>query len=115
MVGLKSIPTPRARMCVNRDPDRFMSDIDILHRAFAISDQANNCRVGEETVILDARSGTYFGLDPVGSRIWNLIGQGLLPREACSRIAEEFGVPCNQVENDARSFLEDLEKHGIIS
>jgi len=27
-------------------------------------------RVGEDTVILDLASGTYFGLDPVGARIW---------------------------------------------
>jgi len=32
--------------------------------------------VGDETVILDLASGTYYGLDPVGARIWQLMSEG---------------------------------------
>jgi hypothetical protein len=34
--------------------------------------QQLNC----ETVILDLDSGTYFGLDEVGTRVWQLLAQG---------------------------------------
>ena len=34
-----------------------------------ISPQAMARTVGDETVILDLASGTYFGLDPVGARM----------------------------------------------
>ena len=32
--------------------------------------------VGSEIVLLDLTSGTYFGLDAVGARIWQLIAAG---------------------------------------
>ena len=32
--------------------------------------------VGDETVLLDLESGLYFGLDGVGRRIWESIGEG---------------------------------------
>ena len=35
--------------------------------------------LGDETVILDLASGTYYGLDPVGARIWQLMAEGQTP------------------------------------
>jgi hypothetical protein len=32
--------------------------------------------VGDETVILDLANGTYYGLDPVGARMWQLMSEG---------------------------------------
>ena len=42
-------------------------------------------QVGDETVILDLASGTYFGLDPVGARIWALMGEGKTLAESARR------------------------------
>ena len=33
------------------------------------------CSLGEEAAILHMGSGVYYGLDPVGARIWNLVQQ----------------------------------------
>lgn len=87
---------------------------DILTQHVHVSEQASNCRVGDETVILHAGNGTYFGLDAVGSRIWHLLQEGLSPAQSCARIAQDFGVPLAQVEDDARIFLDDLKRHDII-
>jgi hypothetical protein len=46
-----------------------------LNDTFSVSAQVMARRVGNETVLLDLASGTYFGLDPVGARIWQLIGK----------------------------------------
>jgi len=92
-----------------------MNAIDILALKVDVSDQASNCRVGDETVILHAGNGTYYGLDPIGSRIWQMLQQGLTPAQSCERIATEFAVPLDQVEADARIFLSDLLRHDIIS
>ncbi len=87
---------------------------DILTQHVNVSDQASNCRVGDETVILHAGNGTYFGLDSVGSQIWQLLQQGLTPAQSCARIAHDFEVPLAQVEQDARIFLDELMRHDII-
>ena len=46
--------------------------------------------VGEETVILDLATGTYFGLDPVGARIWELMSEGRTLAEICDQMLEEY-------------------------
>ena len=44
--------------------------------------------VGDETVILDLTSGTYFGLDPVGARIWQLLTEGKSLSAVCDAMLE---------------------------
>lgn len=87
---------------------------DILSRKFACSPDAFESAVGDETVILHVVNGTYYGLDPVGTRIWALINQGLSPPEICQALASEYGVALTMIENDVREFLTSLEKQGII-
>lgn len=72
-------------------------------------------QVGEETVILDLASGTYFGLDPVGARIWQLLTEGKTLAEACAAIIEEYEVTREKIEGDVLSLAEDLQAKQLIS
>ena len=51
--------------------------------------------VGDETVILDLASGTYYGLDPVGARMWQLMTDGQTLAAICDDAA-------GRVRGDAR-------------
>lgn len=87
---------------------------DILTCRLMPADTAVDSRVGDEAVILNLESGTYFGLDPLGTRIWEQIKEGLVANDICAVIAEEFGVPIEMVNGDARAFLLDMVSHGIL-
>lgn len=87
---------------------------DILEARLAPSPDAAESAVGDETVILHLKSGTYFGLDPVGTRIWELLKQGLRPLDICKRIVADYGVAGDVAEADARRFLTDLKANGIV-
>ena len=87
---------------------------DILQSRLTPSPDAVESAVGDETVLLHLKSGTYFGLDPVGTRIWTLLKEGVAPADLCSRIAEEYGTDRETVEVDARRFLEELEANDIL-
>ena len=87
---------------------------DIFAHRLAPSPDAVESRVGDETVILHLKNSTYYGLDPVGTRIWALLKEGLPPTEICGRIADEYGVARDVAEADARKFLDDLKSNGII-
>ena len=78
------------------------------------SEHAIESRVGDETVLLHLESGTYFGLDAVGTRIWELLKEGRTPQEACDVIVEEYGAAPDVVEADARRFLSDLKANVIV-
>ena len=70
--------------------------------------------VGDETVILHLASGTYFGLDPVGTRMWALIREGLSAREVCRTMLSKYDVEAGQLEADLLSLLRDLREAGLI-
>jgi hypothetical protein len=71
--------------------------------------------VGDETVILDLASGTYFGLDPVGARIWDLMGEGRTLAEVCDQMLEEYEVTREELERDMLRLAGELATQGLIS
>ena len=87
---------------------------DILQQRFKASPDAFASAVGDETVLLQVKRGTYFGLDALGTRIWSGLNNGRSPAEICEEIAAEFDVPLETVEADARVFLQDLKSNEII-
>ena len=77
------------------------------------SDQAIDSAVGDETVLLELASGTYYGFDSVGTRIWTLLKEGRTPSEICAGLTEDFDVSAEQVEADVARFLDELVERGI--
>jgi len=72
-------------------------------------------QVGDETVILDLASGTYFGLDPVGARIWALLGEGKTLAQVCDVMLEEFEVTRADIERDVLELAGRLQEQQLIS
>ena len=71
--------------------------------------------VGEETVILDLVSGTYYGLNPVGARMWQLLGQGASLAEVCEAMFSEYSVARETLEGDVLDLVEDLLDKKLVS
>jgi hypothetical protein len=71
-------------------------------------------QVGDETVMLDLANGTYFGLDPVGARVWQLLGEGRTLEEVCEAMAGEYEVTRDDIERDVMSLVEELANRGLI-
>ena len=72
-------------------------------------------QVGEETVMLDLAQGAYYGLDPVGARMWQLLAGGKTLAEVCDAIAEEYDAPRAAIERDLLALADDLMKQGLIA
>ena len=70
--------------------------------------------VGEEVVILDLATGTYFGLDPVGARMWELMGEGKTLGEVCGVMLEEYEVSREELERDTLRLAGELNGQGLI-
>jgi hypothetical protein len=67
-----------------------------------------------EAVILDLGAGEYFGLNQVGSRIWELLARGQTVPELCSTISVEFEVSEEVAQADIEAFLETLLSANLI-
>ena len=86
-----------------------------LSSKFAIKPNVMARQVGEETVILDVASGTYFGVDPVGTRIWELIGEDKTLAEIYEVMLKEYDVPREDLERDTINLIEHLLAKELIS
>lgn len=71
-------------------------------------------RVGDETVILHLGSGVYFGLDPVGTRIWELLEAPQDIAALTSRLQAEFDVAPAVLQADVLAFVQSLLDHDIL-
>ena len=81
----------------------------------AIPTQVMARTVGDETVLLDLASGTYFGLDPVGARIWQLIGEGKALADICTAVLDEYEVERVQLETDVLRLTGELLQRGLVA
>ena len=70
--------------------------------------------VGDETVILDLASGTYYGLDPVGARIWQLMAEGKTLASVCEILLDEFDVTREPLERDVLHLTQELSAKGLV-
>lgn len=71
-------------------------------------------RVHDEMVLLDLDSGTYFGLDPVGARIWDLVSEGLTLSAVCERMLGEYDVSRETLEHDVLRLVDALTKENLL-
>jgi hypothetical protein len=72
-------------------------------------------QVGEDTVILDLAGGTYYGLDPVGARVWQLMGEGKSLEEICDTLLVEYDVTREVLLRDVLELTDKLHSQKLIS
>jgi hypothetical protein len=86
-----------------------------LTDTITIPPQVMTRTVGDEVVILDLATGTYFGLDPVGARMWELMAEGKTLAEVCGVMLDEYEVAREELETDALRLADELAAQRLIS
>ena len=79
-----------------------------------IPEQVVTRQVGDETVLLNLESGTYFGLDPVGSRFLELLEADGALAAVIARMLEEFEVTEAQLEADLLRLADEMRASGLL-
>jgi hypothetical protein len=80
----------------------------------AAKDQVSGDLADEDVVILNLKDNTYYGLDPVGGRVWSLIRQPRRVAEVRDQLLAEFDVDAERCTRELLALLEDLAAHGLI-
>ncbi len=68
-----------------------------------------------EAVLLDLASESYFGLNAVGTRVWELLGQDPDVQRAFEHMRVEYNVEHEQLQSDLLCLIEDLANAGLVS
>ena len=71
-------------------------------------------RVDTEMAVINTDTGAYFGLDEVGTRMWELIAEHGLLHVVANRIREEFDVDPQRLEEDLLRLVDELLAHGLV-
>jgi hypothetical protein len=74
------------------------------------------CReLSGETVLLNLESGVYYGLDAVGTRVWQLLVQGHTISHICETMLDEYDVAPDVLRDDVMRLVSELRERGIIA
>ena len=68
-----------------------------------------------ETVILNLDSGVYHGLNPVAGRMFEELERQETVGAAAAAVAEEYGQPLAEVEQDVSELCADLSRRGLLA
>ncbi len=67
-----------------------------------------------ECVLLNLSTSNYFGLDEIGTRVWQLIQEHGLARPVFEQMLKEFDVEPERLEMDLEHLLCDLQDKGLV-
>ncbi len=87
----------------------------MLPRRVILSSEALFQEIAGEGVILDLASSSYFGLDEVGVRLWQLLLTDSDPQAACEVLLTEYEVAPAQLEEDLAKLLAQLVEAGLAT
>jgi len=82
----------------------------ILRRAH----QRISTQLESETVILDLETGTYSGLNQIGTSIWDLLAEPSTFAELLQNLMDEYEVSEEQCMADILTFLRELTENSLI-
>ena len=68
-----------------------------------------------EGVLLNLKTGVYFGLDPVGTRVWQLLEQPTVLSEVHKALLAEYDVSEDRCAEDLLALVAQLDAHGLVT
>lgn len=68
-----------------------------------------------EAVLLNLNTGVYFGLDPIGTRIWQLLQDHRQLQDVLPMLLQEFEVDEARCQADLLELASTLCSHGLLA
>ena len=86
-----------------------------VNQTISLSPDVISQEVSGETVLLDLKSENYFGLDAVGTRIWQLIRDNGDLQVILETILDEFDADEARIRGDLEALLSEIADLGLIT
>ena len=67
-----------------------------------------------ETVLVNLAAGTYYSLDAIGTRVWELIQKPTSIADVCAVLVQEYQVEESQCRDDVFDLLDTLAAEGLL-
>jgi hypothetical protein len=70
--------------------------------------------VGNEAVLLNLATSSYFGLNEIGARVWRLLASGASLAGVLEALQSEYDVPEEQLRRDLRALVDELVAEKLL-
>ncbi|MGA7918502.1 MAG: PqqD family peptide modification chaperone [Candidatus Acidiferrales bacterium] len=85
-----------------------------LHTVVVAAPEQVSCPLGEESAILNLKNSVYYGVNPVGSRVWELLKQPKSISELRDVLLDEYDVDQERCVQDLLALLQKMRDEGLI-
>lgn len=86
-----------------------------MNNKWKVSSEVLSSKIDEEVVLMSIEAGFYFGLETVGSRIWELLSEKPATfDELVTLLMDEYEVDEETCRADVQSFIEDMYSKKLI-
>lgn len=85
-----------------------------LNSTVSVATDVVSCDLVEEAALLNLKDGVYYGLNPVGARIWNLLQKPIPVSDILDTIVEEYDVEKDVAQTDIMELLEQLLEKELV-
>ena len=85
-----------------------------LDSTIQVANEVVSCDLVDEAAILNMKDGVYYGLNPVGARIWNLIQKPIPVRDILDVLISEYDVEKDVCQADLMELLDQLLEKELV-
>lgn len=85
-----------------------------MHSLVSHTDDILTCDIDEEKVMMSIDKGQYFGLDPIGSRIWEMLETPQKVSDIIATLLDHYDVDGPTCKRDTLAFLHMLSEKGLL-
>ena len=85
-----------------------------FHTIVVAASEQVSCPLGEEAAILNLKNSVYYGMNPVGARVWGLLKEARSVAELRDVLLEEYEVDQERCEKDLLALLGTMRDEGLI-
>jgi hypothetical protein len=78
------------------------------------SDEALSAKVGDELLMMSVQKGTYFNLNDVGTRIWELLAEPITLDDLVAALTAEYEVNTETARREVERFLVALRERDLL-
>ena len=86
-----------------------------MNTKWQVSQEVLSSKIDDEVILMSIKADSYFGLDPIGSHIWDLLSrQAATLNELVELLKEEYEIDEETCKKDVQSFIDDMSGKKLI-
>lgn len=91
-----------------------MSEFLSVHSVVVATKEGLSRPLEKEVAILNLKNSTYYGLDPVGAYVWNLIQEPMSIGDIRTALLKKYAVDEARCERELLDLLDSMWREGLI-